>query len=518
MPVEAALSGLAGQPDGALADSIDMFRTIVEYSHAGIFIIDEAYRITYANNMLSKMLDYPVADIVGSDFRRFLDKDSRQLVSERYIRRRQGESLPSRYEFKFYTRSGELRVAELSSAVVKTGGRVITVGQMLDITERKKSEDILMQASSELEMRVKERTAELSRSNELLRQSEIKYRHLIENANSIILEIDNKGDIIFINKFGLEFFGYQESELMGKNILGTIVPDVDSAGRNLRLLMKEIVRDPAKYATNENENVKKNGERVWIVWTNRPIFDTENSFKEVLCIGNDYTQQKLAEQLYTQRLQEKTASDERNRLARDLHDAVSQTLFSTSIIADVLPSIWDRDVDEGKRRLEEIRQLTRGALAEMRTLLLELRPGALADADISELLKQLGESITGRTRIPVSVNIEGKCPGPADFKTSIYRIAQEALNNVAKHSHATQASVSLLCQDNGIKLIIEDNGRGFDVAAKSNASLGMGIMRERAADIKADLEILSAPGKGTAVEVVWRKKPGRKNHGRINAH
>ena len=131
--------------------------------------------------------------------------------------------------------------------------------------------------------------------------------------------------------------------------------------------------------------------------------------KEVLCIGIDSTQQKKAEDLAAQQLKEKTAEEERIRLARDLHDAVSQTLFSTSLIAEVLPRLWERNKDEGLKKLEEVRQLTRGALAEMRTLLFELRPAALADAELSDLLRQLAESVIGRARVPVTLEVEGTC-------------------------------------------------------------------------------------------------------------
>ena len=92
---------------------------------------------------------------------------------------------------------------------------------------------------------------------------------------------------------------------------------------------------------------------------------------------------------------------ERNRLARDLHDAVTQTLFSASMIADVLPKIWDRNPDEGYRRLEELRQLTRGALSEMRTLLVELRPAALEDTDLSDLIRHQVNAFIARTRLDV---------------------------------------------------------------------------------------------------------------------
>jgi PAS domain S-box-containing protein len=497
-----------------VSGSADMFRSIVENSHAGIFIIDGSYHIIYANHMLSLLLGRPAEDIVGEDFRSFLDESSRKLVSERYLRRQSGEDLPSRYEFNYYHSSGELHWAELSSAVVKNpDGSINTLGQMLDITERKKVEAEIIQARNELELRVEERTAALKHSNELLRQNEIKFRHLIENANSIILEMDTSGRVLYMNNFGLEFFGYREEELLGCNVIGTIVPQVDSAGRNLQQMIQEIVQNPGKFSSNENENIKKNGERVWIVWTNQPVLDADHHLKEILCVGINYTEQKLAEESYTRQVKEKTALEERSRLARDLHDAVSQTLFSASIIADVLPRIWERDPDEGRKRLEEIRLLTRGALAEMRTLLLELRPAALIDADAGDLIKQLAESITGRTRIPVSVEICGHCPVPPELKISLYRIAQEALNNVAKHSRARHAAVSLHCSSDAIQLVIKDNGVGFEKGTHSPSSLGMGIMRERARNIGAEISISSSPGLGTQIELQWPKIQGRDDHG-----
>jgi len=212
---------------------------------------------------------------------------------------------------------------------------------------------------------------------------------------------------------------------------------------------------------------------------------------------------------------------ERSRLARDLHDAVTQTLFSASLIAEVLPRLWERNPDEGRRRLDEVRELTRGALAEMRTLLLELRPAALVDADLGDLLRQLGEATTGRARVPVAVEVEGECSLPPNVKVALYRIAQEALNNVAKHAAASQATVSLRCppfppdfggeQRGGVELCISDDGRGFDPTSIPPDHLGVGIMRERAEAIGAVLRIDSEANRGTRVVVVWsdthRKEP-----------
>jgi PAS domain S-box-containing protein len=343
-------------------------------------------------------------------------------------------------------------------------------------------------------------------AQDTLSQSEIKYRHIIDNANSLIVEMDIQGNIIFINRFALEFFGYQESEMLGKNAVGTIFSPSESI--NQEKMIGDIVVHPDSYLHNEKESVLRNGEKAWIVWTNKPIYDEQNSLKEILCIGINRTEQKKAEEVIAHQIKERTAVEERNRLARDLHDAVSQTLFSASLIAEVLPKLWERNQDEGRRRLEEIRQLTRGALAEMRTLLLELRPVALKDAELGDLLKQLSESINGRARIPVKVEVQGHQAISAEVKTAFYRIAQEALNNVAKHSGASQAGVILDYQPNMVKMVVSDNGKGFDMQDIRGQSLGLGIMRERAREINAQLSVDSEVNDGTRITVNWAVPSG----------
>ncbi len=205
-----------------------------------------------------------------------------------------------------------------------------------------------------------------------------------------------------------------------------------------------------------------------------------------------------------QKAKEEAALAERTRLARELHDAVSQTLFSTSLIAEVLPRLWERNPEEGRKRLEEVRQLTRGALAEMRTLLFELRPSALRDVELRDLLKQLGESVIGRARIPVSLDIQGECSIPPEVKISLYRLCQEALNNIVKHSGATEAGIVLICAPGRVELRISDNGRGFDTGSVRAGSLGLSIMKERAEAIGAELRLESGAGKGTMIFVFWK--------------
>ena len=210
-------------------------------------------------------------------------------------------------------------------------------------------------------------------------------------------------------------------------------------------------------------------------------------------------------QLYEQ-AQFAATVEERQRLARELHDAVTQTLFSSSLIADVLPRLWERNQEEGRRRLEELRQLTRGALAEMRTLLLELRPAALVEVELGDLLRQLSEAFTGRSRIPIQLEIDGGIQIPPDVKVGLYRIAQEALNNIFKHASASKVILSLRSQPEGPELSIEDDGRGFDMSVVSSDHLGLKIMNERSKEIGVELTIDSQPGAGTKIIVLFKNK------------
>lgn len=218
-----------------------------------------------------------------------------------------------------------------------------------------------------------------------------------------------------------------------------------------------------------------------------------------------------------EKIQEEAVAAERNRIARDLHDSVTQTIFSASLIAEVLPTVWHRDLDEGEKALEELRQLTRSALAEMRTLLLELRPAELAETPLDDLLQKLGESVAGRLRNQVQMNLQPDVHLPLEVKLAFYRIAQEALNNLTKHSGADQVTITLTAvpsppeyPTNGqpayvqsATLQIQDNGCGFNPDAISSEHLGVGIMQERAANSQSRLSINSHTGRGTEITLAW---------------
>jgi signal transduction histidine kinase len=204
-------------------------------------------------------------------------------------------------------------------------------------------------------------------------------------------------------------------------------------------------------------------------------------------------------------VQDRAALAERQRLARDLHDAVTQSLFSASIIADVLPRLWAGNPEVGSHYLDDLRLLTRGALAEMRSLLNELRPGALTETDFKDLLRQLTEAFAGRKRVPVDLAVEGSVRLPPDVQIAFYRIAQEALNNIAKHAEATTVTVRFTCASDGVTLLVRDDGKGFDQERVAADHFGVRIMHERAQAVGASFEICSAPGQGTRVVTHWNE-------------
>jgi two-component system nitrate/nitrite sensor histidine kinase NarX len=195
--------------------------------------------------------------------------------------------------------------------------------------------------------------------------------------------------------------------------------------------------------------------------------------------------------------------EERQRLARNLHDAVNQSLFSAGLIAEVLPRLWDTDQKEARGALEDLRKLTRGAMAEMRALLAELRPSTLTDADLGELLRLLGNAFTGRTNIPANVSIVGEGELPAEVQVAVYRVCQEALNNIGKHAGAGKVQITLRQEQGAMELRIRDDGKGFDPEETTSGHYGLGMMHERAEAVGADLSIKSQPGKGTEVVIRW---------------
>jgi PAS domain S-box-containing protein len=223
----------------------------------------------------------------------------------------------------------------------------------------------------------------------------------------------------------------------------------------------------------------------------------------LLAIIEDVTDEITAEQ-------EAATLEERERLARELHDAVTQTLFSAGVLAQALPLMLKKDPVIAQQNFERLSILINGALAEMRTLILEQRPSELKEQDIFQLLGLLVESMRARTRATISLNVEESCSPSEEVAICLYRIAQEALNNVVRHAMASEVIVELWCDDEDIKFSVRDDGQGFNQREIRAGHFGISIMQERAESVGAKMDIASRIGEGTEVIVSW-PAPGEQN-------
>lgn len=223
-----------------------------------------------------------------------------------------------------------------------------------------------------------------------------------------------------------------------------------------------------------------------------------------LTVANQAAITMVNAQLYEQ-AQAAATLEERQRLAQSLHDAVNQSLFSANLIAEVLPRLWVRAPDQGRQSLEDLRRLIRGAMAEMRGLLVELRPLVLTDADLEDLLCQLADALTGRTDTPVLITVSGESYLlPGEVQVTLYRLCQETLNNVAKHAKAQQVSIKLHYEAQAVSLQISDDGCGFDTSSQTaSGHHGLSMMHERARKIGATLTITSQLEQGTEIFIRW---------------
>ncbi len=272
-----------------------------------LVVVNVTGEITLINKRGCEILGYEEKELIGKNwFKMCLPARSRKNVQSIIPGLIAGEMRPGEYnENPVVTKTGEERIIAWHNTLLRDekGGVTGVLSSGEDITDHKRAE-------------------------EALRESENKYRELVESANSIILRMDSQGTITFFNEFAQNFFGFKLSEIIGRNIVGTIVPESDSSGRSMAELTSYIALDSVKYTNTEYENTKKNGGRVWVSWTTKLIRDDSGIIKEILCIGNDISERKRAE-----------AELERNLRETRVRFTISQALAGKETEDDVLDAL-----------------------------------------------------------------------------------------------------------------------------------------------------------------------------------
>ncbi|MGB5050406.1 MAG: PAS domain-containing sensor histidine kinase [Caldilineaceae bacterium] len=503
---------------------------MLESAPIALVVVDTAGMIAIVNTKTEELFGYQRDELIGHSLEVLLPQRFASIHHHHrdgYFHQPRARAMGSGMNLAALRKDGTEFPVEVGLSYVEVDGQRLALSFITDISVRVEAEEALQSHARELENRVLVRTQEIERR-----------RRVAEGLRDVLSVLNTARPLEEI----LDLIVDQASQLLETDAIAIYRQDGSEGKARVqaaRFLDDPVAgeervagragRDPAHLP--EQSALPSLGDELGMTQSGRyrsvlavPL-NVQGEIYGNICLyyrmARSFTQEEkemavvFADQaalaIENARLREEmgrsAAAAERSRLARDLHDAVTQTLFSTSLIADVLPKIWARDPAEGMNRAGELRELTRGALAEMRTLLLELRPAALVEARLGDLLHQLGDAVTGRARIPVTIDVEDGDSLPADVKISFYRIAQESLNNVAKHSGASHAAVRMRQTADSLSLEVEDDGRGFDPSNVPSNHLGLNIMRERAEAIGAELEIASSVKGCTRIRARWTRQP-----------
>ena len=537
---------LQGELSGtdALTASQQMLQILMDSMTNAVFWKDLDSRYLGCNQVFASFAGVEPALLIGQSDRDMPWADDPEFDSEWFIDwdRSVIESGEPRFGIleRLTRADGETRWIETNKSPLRDlNGEVIGVmGTFEDVTDRRHAERELQVTLDELDKRVHQRTTELVRANEALRrevedrirlQTEERQQRAYAEAlrdsaaamsktfelDAVTAEVLAGVERLVSNDLTAIVLAADHGCQLGRHTasFGYAVPDhsilhSDVAAHTLIERMSGeagpvIVDDPpmafgpARSALGARMQVADQVVGYLVVESATPGFFTESHADRLGAIA-DQAGAALTNSQLASRVSELAAAEERQRLARDLHDAVNQTLWTAALTAESLLG----DVDETSnlhQRVERLRRLTRGALAEMRALLLELRPSELTEVKLDELIGHLIDALECRRVLDVTVALDAIRLEPGTHM-AFYRIAQEALGNVAQHANASALTVRL-AHGRTVELCIIDNGRGFDVDAVPPGHLGLRIMRERASAVGAHLAVESSPGRGTTVRL-----------------
>ena len=495
------------------------YQSIFETASDGLIIHDlETGLVVEANPAACTMYGYAREEFIGLHPTRFIHPDSHELFRT-YVQAIQSKGRSEALEVHMH-RDGALFYVELHGTAFPHQGKLCLLSVVRDVSQRVHAEQVLQQRG---EARTREQSTLLEISQTLASALELQPGLILDQLRVIIdytqaglfkledstlaaLAVRGPQPLERAMPFQIRLENPEAVTMLLNERRSTRIADVQGADPQARFL-RSLLDDQATLLLEGVQSwmwvpLAIKGRvigAIGVAHAERNYFTAQDA-DLALTVANQAAITMVNAELY-EHAQTLAALQERQRLARNLHDAVNQSLFSAGLIAEVLPRLWERDPDEGRQSLEDLRRLTRGAQADMRLLLAELRPSTLTDAKLGDLLRLLGNALAGRTNIPISVTVTGEGNLPADVKVALYRLCQEGLNNIAKHAGASQVDIQLQCETGAIELRIRDDGRGFDPEQTPPGHYGLSMMRERATAAGATLSITSQPGHGTEIVI-----------------
>lgn len=510
----------------ALKTSEQRWGSLVESVNLVIISRDPQAQTQYVNPYFSRLTGFQLEEIKGhSWFESMSPPADRVQQTKDFWSLFQGHG-SLRTQSRLMTKTTDILTLEWSHVPIynRDGAIVEFVSIGADITQRLKAEEELAIYRHSLEDLVAERTTKLEEANQALRQQQklLERRHYVVETLADLLRQLNSGQPtevilkqslahtkLLLNATDCFLYSFEAE----RQLWQAIRPDNSLVDISSLDISASVIAGLSEVTTSHRLTIitDKGGIQLIVPLVKNKIIygamillypDVPTAEEEQLAVALS-NQLVLALETAHLRTQAKEAATqaERNRLAHDLHDCVTQTLFLINNIAGFLPDLLERYPSKVLSQLALLQRLSQGALAEMRGLLLELRPETLLKHPLGSLLKQLGKAAMTRGNLQIQTEIIGERRWPAEIQIALYRITQEALNNAIKHSDATCVTITLVCNSDQIVLSIIDDGKGFNLQTEYNETMGLNIMAERATAIGADLKIDSEPGQGTLIEV-----------------
>ncbi len=461
-----------------LRRSEERYRFLVDNSPDIIFSVDTEGRFSYVSDTIRRALGRDPAELIGRPLTTVVRYAEGDEPGRRRQRMREEPDLELVERMTLIHADGRLIPFEVSSVGVRIDGEFAGVhGAARDIGERERLEADL-------------------------RASEERYRFLIENSPDIIFATDDEGRFTFVSAAVETMTGYRTEELEGCHF--SVVID-DSTMPVATERWQELMTVPGAESQAGLLMRGRDGHLTPVDVRSRAAF-VEGRFSGVQGAARDISEQVRLQTELRRQAGELAAGEERAHLARELHDSVTQALFSMTLVSRSIELLLDRDLDAARAGLGQLRELQREALAEMRALIFELRPGNLEQEGLVRALKTHSGALQGRIGLPIVMDSDLDERLPLAVEEVLYRIAQEALHNVVKHAGAHEARLVIHRSRRGVTMTITDDGKGFDPELVPAGHLGLAGMRARAERIGARFSCTSAPGRGTSVEV---SVPGR---------
>lgn len=457
-----------------LRESEIRYRTLASSSPDLVFATDADGRYTFVSDRAGTMLGWDKAAAIGRHFITYVAPGWEAAAAASYQALVDQPDRVHTTRIDFLKGDGKPVPLEINVVGSMESGRLTAIhGVARDVSDRERLE--------------KE-----------LRESEARYRFLVENSPDAVFSTDAEGRFTFMSDSMERMTGWRPDQLVGEHF-SKVVERTSHDEANSR--WAALATEPALEQIAHLNLRATDGRLVPVEVSAIGMVDEQGRFAGIHGATRDISERARLERELRRQAGELASGEERAHLARELHDSVTQALFSMTLVSRSVEMLLDRDVAAARAQLTQLRDLQREALAEMRALIFELRPGNLEQDGLTRALRTHTAAIRGRIGLPVVVESNLGDRLPLAIEAVLYRISQEALHNVIKHAGARQVRVEVERTGQGVRLRIEDDGKGFDALQVPDGHLGLAGMRARADKIGAQFSCYSVLGQGTTIEV-----------------